>query len=249
MDRNERAFGIVIRSVPYGDGNKRITVLSPEWGLRDVVIYGAGKSKRAVKAPLYTEGTFCVVNNREKKLITLSDLIPVSVHENALSSYVCSVSASLLSELALMERGEERIGMYTLFIDAIEALSDERWTEVLMQYIIRYLRLSGFGTDYLACPSCGRKYLDDETLGFSSRLGAPVCKECDDMSLTLILPPNARSYIRDSLHVPFGRALSFKLSENMKGRIFRYLVRTAELTLGAEIKSARSGLLDLLNIV
>ena len=94
------------------------------------------------------------------------------------------------------------------------------------------------------CPVCGRAYADDEILGFDSSLASPCCHTCDTMNSGLILPPNARRYIRDSLSCQLPQALGFILSENMQRRLLRYVIRLYDSACSVMLKSA-AALLEL----
>lgn len=66
------------------------------------------------------------------------------------------------------------------------------------------------------------------------------------MKQTVILPPSARRYVRDSLLAPLERALLFKISLNMEMRLMRYAIRVYQLSAGCSLKSS-SALLELDN--
>ena len=244
VDRNEKGLAIVIATERYKERDRKITLLSPLWGLVSVTVYGAQKAVKAIKAPLYTEGIFSLYNAKERNALSLVDINPISIHENALSSLEASFASSLFSELIIMQRGEDAPSLFELFTTALDHLNEENWRIVSIQFILRYLSLIGLGTDFISCPVCMRKYTSDEILGFSSALNVPCCKNCDTMNGTFILPPNARSYLRDSLTVPFERAMAFSLSVEMSQRLLRYLIRFSSYALGRELKVVKSGLLN-----
>lgn len=244
MDRNESAPAIVIASAKRGDYDRVITLLSPIWGIRRVTCYGARKSQKAAKAALYTEATFNIYSNPERHTYSLVDLTPISDHSNILLSLEASFAASLMSELVLLEKGEEAESLYELFTESIDELDDVNWRRVLIQFIIRYLDLAGLGTDFISCPVCSKVYADSDILGFSSTLGVPCCPNCDNMAGELILPPNARAYLRDSLRTERERAMQFVISGNMEMRLLRYLTRSLTHILSVNLKCLQSGLLN-----
>ena len=99
-----------------------VTVLSPVWGLRRVLVYGAQKSRKAVRAPLYTEAVFHVYNNRERNLCSLVDLNIISIHENVLSGLEANLSSSLMCEIIMDQRGGEAPAYYTLLTSCLDRL-------------------------------------------------------------------------------------------------------------------------------
>lgn len=234
----------MISSIRSGDNDRRITLLSPVWGLIYATIYGARRSIKSIKAPLYTEGTFCIYRNREKNRNYLVDLTPISFHENLSSSLETSFVASLFSELVLLQRGEDAPMHYQLLTSAFDVLTEENWKAVSVQYILRYLEFSGLSSGFDFCPVCARAYGEKEILGFSSALNVPCCSDCDTMSGKYILPPNARSYLSCSLRTTVENALAFEISDGMLTRLLRYLIRYASLALQTELKAVKSGLLN-----
>lgn len=244
VDRSESALGIIIQTERFREKDRLVTLLSPALGCVKVLVYGAQKSIKAIKAPLYTEGTFVIYHNPERNTRSLTDVTIISMHENLSQSLETSFAAALFSELILLQRGEDAAGYYGLLTEAIDVIDDENYERVAAQFILRYLDISGLGTDFVSCPSCQREYTKEEILGFSSQLNVPCCQSCDTMSKGFILPPSARAYLRDSLRCELGHALTFRISDEMAHRILRYLVRYASFALGCELKSVKSGLLD-----
>ncbi len=244
MDRNESAPAIVISSQKRGDYDRLVTLLSPVWGIRRVVCYGARKSQKAAKASLYTEATFDIYSNPERHVHSLVDLTVISDHGSVLSSLESAFAASLMSELILLEKGEEAESLYDLFTASLDELDELSWRRILIQFILRYLDLAGFKLDFISCPVCGKPYTEKDILGFSSTLGVPCCPNCDNMSGELILPPNARAYLRDSLRTERERAMRFQISGNMEMRLLRYLTRSLPRILSVNLKCLESGLLN-----
>lgn len=214
-----------------------VTVLSPVWGLRRVLVYGAQKSRKAVRAPLYTEAVFHIYNNRERNLCSLVDLNIISIHENVLSGLEANLSSSLMCEIIMDQRGEDAPAYYSLLTSCLDALDADNYQLVVIQFILRALALAGQGLSLSACPVCGRPYGSDEILGFSNQVASPCCHICDNLSGSLILPPNARRYLADSLALELPQALSLGLSGNMRRRIMRYMIRSYRFITASALKS------------
>ena len=58
------------------------------------------------------------------------------------------------------------------------------------------------------------------------------------MSVDLILPPNARRYVRDSLGVALERAMEYSVSDLMATRLMRYAIRLYRLSCPSSLRSA-----------
>lgn len=244
VDRNEKAPAIVIRTERRGERDRIATLLSPVWGLKNIVVYGAQKSRKAVKAPLYTEAVFNIYNSREKGSASLVDLNLISIHENLFSSLPVSFSATLISEITLVSRGEDAPLWYQLVTSCFDSMDEGNWRCVTIQFIVRALELGGRGSDWEHCPVCQKEYEKDEILGYNTDLSCPCCHSCDSLDSALILPPNARRYVHDSMLTDLESALSFRISTLAQKRILRYLVRLYNMSMGTSLRSA-GALLDL----
>ena len=239
MERDSKGLAIVIRTTPIREQDRLLTLFSPSMGIIEAVSYGARKSIRGVKAPLYTEGTFSLEKGRCG--MTLKDIDAISTHSAVLEDLDKSQSAMLFSDLVLTGRSAEP-ELYALFTSALDALEDEGFEKVTVEFIVHFLALEGLSGDYEACPVCGRPYSEGEILGFSSSEGVPVCHDCDTMDGALLLPPNARAYLRRSLELSFGDSLSLVVSEEQEHRIFRYLLRTLPFSFPGKLRSLEYGI-------
>lgn len=238
MDRNESAPAIVIKSERYKERDRIITLLSPVWGLRRVVVYGAQKSRKAVKASLYTEAVFHIYENRERRQTSLVDLNIISIHENVSESLETSFAASLMCEIIMKEKGEDAPAYYSLLTGMFDTLSAQNYRRAVIQFVIRALDISGLAPDFIRCPDCGRRYTEAEILGFSRSGLTPCCSDCDSLSGSFILPPNARRYLKDSLSCDAQKAMGFEISERMETSLMRYTIRLYRMVTSAELKSA-----------
>ena len=193
MERDAKGLAIVIRSIPVRDYDRLLTLFSPSLGLMNVVSYGARKSVRSVKAPLYTEGNFSLEKGRRGW--SLKDIDVISTHEGLHDDLDISQSAMLFSDLILVSRTAEP-----------ELFSKE------------------------------------EVLGFRPDMGVAVCPDCDTMSMTLILPPNARAYLRRIQEVGIEKAMDLTVSPEQEHRVFRYLLRTLLLSFPEKLRSIEHGI-------
>ncbi len=241
MDREQKGLAIVIRSMNIRENDRLLTLFSPSLGLVDIVSYGARKSIRTVKAPLYTEGNFSIEKGRRGW--TLKDIDVISTHECIHDDLMRSQIAMLFSDLVITGRNADP-ALYTLYTDALDLLETEDAEKVAVEFIVHFLSGEGLSGDYCSCPVCGRGYGDGEILGFSSAEGVAVCHDCDTMDGALPLPPNARAYLRRSLEMGMRESMSLLVSEAQEHRIFRYLLRTLPYSFPGRLRSLEYGIWD-----
>ena len=62
------------------------------------------------------------------------------------------------------------------------------------------------------------------------------------MSSSLILPPNARRYVRRTLELDMDNAVLLSVSDLQRHRIFRYFLRLLRLSFPGKLRSIESGI-------
>ena len=82
-------------------------------------------------------------------------------------------------------------------------------------------------------------------LGFSDAEGVAVCSECDTMSGSLILPPNARRFLARTLSLGIRESMDLRISPEQRHRIFRYMLRSLSLSFPGRLGSLEHGIWEL----
>ncbi len=242
MPRDSKTLGIVIRTEKIRDKDKQLSILTPDDGIINVLLFGAQKSMKAVKVSLYSEGIFSLYQKRAGGLYSLKDADILTAHDFILDDLDKISVSSLFSELVIKSRCSDG-NVYKLFAEAIDSLEFIEHRRVAVAFVLKYLGISGLLGDFEYCPSCGRMYRMDEVLGFSSYLSVAVCQDCDTMGKQLILPPNARAYISRILELPFQDSIKLGISDAQLSRVYRYVLRTLEHCFPSDLETLRSGLL------
>ena len=193
MERNVSSLAIVLHSQRYGQLNRRLKLLSVDFGIIDVVSYGARKSLKSVKAEVFSDGQFFLYYNPVKKDYAQDAQIATHDIEDLVSTY----SALFFCELLLRTNGGESAGEYQLLSTALDLLSGlPLYTDrILIQFIHRLTDLLGLRTDLTSCPICERAYGPQEVISFSSSLSCPCCSRCASLESNMLLPPGARRYL------------------------------------------------------
>lgn len=241
MDRDYRTLGIIIKKANKGERNALLTILTPDEGLLSVTAYGSGRGASSCRAPLYGEGLFSLERKNETSFI-LKDSDIISDHEEVKESVGVIAMVSLFSELIIKMRAAGS-AVYDLFTSVLDSIDDGNRDKCAVYFISHFLIIEGLSGGWESCPVCGRRYDEDEILGFSSVTQSAVCSSCDTYSSTLILPPNARRYILRLTEVRLPEALTFTISESFLKKIRDYLIRTLGCIIPGELLSLKSGLI------
>ena len=242
MERDSKGLGIVIKTEEVRTSDRLLSILTPDRGILKVYSYGARKSIKSIKAPLYTEGNFSLYQKGENGIYSLKDIDVISTHDYIYSSLELLTLASLFSEVIIKGQDPDA-RCYELLVDSLDGLELYRPKLVGSVFILKYLQLAGLSGDWKHCPACSRLYRDEEILGFSSFDRVAVCSDCDTMNMTNILPVNARRFCARVLELDDKDAFCLGISDEQISRIFRYLVKTLTLVFPVAIKTIESGLL------
>lgn len=241
MDRSVKTQAIVIRTARYGELHKIVTLLSPDLGIVSAVVYGGRKGKRTALAPLFSVGTFQLYNNPVKKEYSIEEgvlsFVPTSIADDLESTY----TASLMCELVMKTPSDDPQPVFGLLKAALHHLESSSLEEphskrALIAFVWKLLQISGLAPDLEYCPSCDRRYEEDETLSFSSSILAPACRDCGD-SEELVLPPGARRYLRYTQGMEYEDAVGVKLNPAAEARVLNYMTKWIRLHVNAPIKT------------
>ena len=102
MDRNIQTRAIVLSVRKYGELHKAVTILSPDLGLVDAIIFGGRKGKKTALAPLFSISTLQLYHNPLKKEYSVtegeSSFIPQAITEDLACTYTASFFCEIISK-------------------------------------------------------------------------------------------------------------------------------------------------------
>lgn len=246
MERNVSSLAIVLHSQRHGQLNRRLKLLSVDFGIIDVISYGARKSLKSVKAEVFTDAQFFLYYNPVKKDYTLKDAQVVATHDDIRDDLSRTYCALFFCELLLKTNGGESAGEYQLLSTALDMLTafPKRTDQILIQFVHRVTDLLGLRTDLTSCPICERVYGEKEILSFSSSLSCPCCSACASLDSGMLLPPGARRYLVLTSKLGYEESVLVPLSPTATQRIKNYLLRYAQIITGGTLKTLSAGILQ-----
>ncbi len=242
MERDFKTLGIVVGKTNVRDNDVLLSVLTPDYGVMDVFVYGVRKSSRAVRARLFTEANFSLSRKGENGKVSLKDLDVLSLHEGMDESLEKVGWGSLFSEM-VVKAGCQGGEIYSLLASTLDHMEEGDVDRSAIYFMVHFLRLQGLSGDWHSCPKCQKEYEAEEILGFSPVSGCAVCSRCDEMEGTLILPPNARKYLARVYGCTFPQAMALSISGEMVKRISRNLMRSLRYSFPGVLKTLDSGLI------
>lgn len=238
MERSIQTQAIVVKTSKVGEMHKLLTLLCPDLGLVNVMVYGGRKGKKTALAPLFSIGTFQLYHNPVRGEYSLeeavSSFIPEAIMQNLESTY----TAALLCEIVSKTLTDEPEPVFNTLKNALLALETKTQSPKIITicFMWKMLQLWGLAPDLEYCPVCERQYEENEILIFSNNISSPCCKNCGDTDY-LILPPGARRYLKYTLPLDFQQAIEIKLNPAAEVRIFSYLTKWIKIHVNAPIKT------------
>ncbi|MDT3390567.1 MAG: DNA repair protein RecO [bacterium] len=230
MDRNIQTQAVVLSVRKYGDLHKAVTLLSPDLGIVDAIIFGGRKGRKTALAPLFSVSTVQIYHNPVKKEYSITEGVSSFVPQAITEDLACTYTASFFCEIISRTPTDEPLQTFSLLRDALAALEADPASRkrITAAFIWKLMQLSGTAPDLEFCPVCDKKYADDEVLYFSAPLNAPCCKSCSD-SEYLVMMPGSRRYLRYTMGMEFTGAAAVVLNPAAEDRIFSYMLRWAGL--------------------
>jgi DNA repair protein RecO (recombination protein O) len=196
MGQTYKATGINLKSIPLGEADRLLTILTPEYGVIRAVAPGARKSrsKLGARANLFVVNELLLSRGRSLDKINQAETI---VAFTGLSKQLACLTASqYLAELVLSQAGSEHTHaeLFTLLCQTLTQLEQDSATEILntlTQAVYHLLNWGGIAPQVFRCclsqtPIQVNLADPDWRVGFSFTAGGVV-------SLTASSPPQPQS--------------------------------------------------------
>lgn len=185
MNRNIKTDSIILRSRRIGELHKGLSCLTRSHGIIDAIAYGAGKGKSKLSGLV---DPFSILHlylyyDPVKDNYKISDIDQKIIFPNIRLELGKFYIASFWSELILksFSGGGESEQVYPLFAESLIILNEidkEGQNLILIQFIWRYLKISGFQADTGHCTRCDRVLTDTPEVFFDERDNEIVCSDC-----------------------------------------------------------------------
>ncbi len=244
MERNIKTEAIVVGTRKLGEINRGITLLSPDLGIIEAVIYGGQKSRKASRPPLFSIGEFYLQHSPETRRYCLTDVSLISDCPFEFSLRQVGI-ASFMAELGRKVGEPDPRQTYKLLYSALQELSrsheEPGLSIVLIQFVWQLMKAAGFTTDMDLCPICEKPYSENQVLAYSASLNFFCCENCAD-DKRLFLGPGARKYFGLTLQMDFNQAIEVPLLQSTASRLRRLMISYADEVSGHRLRTVESGM-------
>ena len=191
---------ILLRSVPYGEADRVVTLLGASTGRLSAMARGARRSLRRFGGGLGlgARGEAILRESPHAELLTLESFdvadgragLGADLGRTAHAGYV----AELCDRLCAVRQPEPEVFTWLdRFLTLLEARGAS--AERLRTFELGLFQRLGFGLQLAACVACGRSDLGDEVARFDAERGGVVCAACGRRG-TLLFPAARRALQR-----------------------------------------------------
>ncbi len=252
MNRNSESDVIILKNSRIGDIHQGVTMLSSDTGLISAIAHGAYSQKgklRGLTNPFF-HGHCYLYTDPVKKSVKITDLVISDYFPGLRESVTRYYSASLWAELVLKTFGGESEALFALLLAALRVLDNaDDCSAVTIQFLWRYLELSGLQPDLGGCASCGRQLPHGTSRRYHARHSGFLCRECAaaapepgaGAAEAITLSAGAAAYLQHTGALEFPAALGVGADRALLGNAKRMLYRLAQDVAEAPLNTLRIG--------
>lgn len=183
----ETVTGMVLSTMPIGEYDKRLVILTKELGRISAFAKGARRPNSPLMASSqpFAFGEFTLYQGRNSYTVNSVQIqnyfeeLRTDLEKVAYGMYFCEVAAHLTYE------NVEAVGILKLLYQSLRALNKENLPKEMVRAIfeIKVLAFNGETPSVFECVKCQKKPEPESTgfyAGFSSKAGGLVCHCCKD---------------------------------------------------------------------
>ncbi|GAA0341180.1 DNA repair protein RecO [Bacillus carboniphilus] len=235
--------GIVIRTTPYGETNKIVTLFTREWGKIGVMARGAKKpsSKLSSCTQLFTVGSYLIQMSRG--LGTLHQGEASQSMRHLREDIVLTAYAAYIVELVEKATDERKPNprLYEDLVLTLHYLQEEYDPDIMkVLFEIKMLPLLGLKPTLNECVNCKEK---QGQFGFSVRENGFLCHRCFEIDPYYIpISPSTTKLLSQFSRIKLEQIGSINVKESTKKELNLVMEQYYETYTGLYLKS--KGVLD-----
>jgi len=183
--KQETVLGLVLSAAPVGEYDKRLVILTKEYGKIAAFAKGARKPNSVLIAcsQPFVFGKFSIYQGRTSYTVVSAEV--QNYFEELRKDLEAAYYGFYFCELAeyLTRENVESVGMLKLLYQTLRVLTVKKIPVELVRYIyeLKIFALNGESLQVFECINCGKKTKDfKEDARISIRRGGLVCESCMD---------------------------------------------------------------------
>ncbi len=175
---------IILQTRKFGEIHKRITLLTPNEGIIYANAYGAAKGKSKLAGTVLPFSTLHInlYYDPVKNGYKITEAHPIRTHTRVHGNLKRYYAADMIAEVLLKSfGGGESEPFYKLIseaLDFLETVEHQKIVYVLIQFLWRYIGLSGLAVDFDRCANCGIALHTGDTIFIDIINHGSFCPSC-----------------------------------------------------------------------
>ncbi len=219
-----------MRRDDYGEADRLVTLLTPDYGKLRVLAKGARKptSRKAGHIELFTRTRLLLARGRTFDLITQAELVEAhrplreEIQRGALAHYLCELTERFAPE------GSDAAPLYDLLADGLSWLCETRDPRLAARYFeLRLLTLEGYRPQLFRCARTQSPLVDDAPgapVAFSPSEGGVLSNEAALLARDVFpLSRSGLALLRALQTQPFGAVRSLDVPRELHEHVERAL--------------------------
>jgi DNA repair protein RecO (recombination protein O) len=174
--------GIVLRTYSFGEADKVVIILSPNYGKLRTVAKGVRKTKSRFGGRLEPFTHIDLVLYEGRNLDTVTQVSVIEAYPSLRMDYEAVLAAGTMVEVtdAIAQENESSTGLFLLLQRGLEALeSGANSLDLLSLFLLKAAGVLGVSPSLEFCAGCGRAPSKEEKFRFAFGSGGLVCHSCE----------------------------------------------------------------------
>lgn len=220
-------MGMVLSTMPIGDYDRRVVILTKECGKISAFAKGARKPNSALLAcsQPFTFGKFTLIQGRSSYNLIHAEVsnyfteLREDLDAVALGMYFCEFADYY------GEENMEARDMLKLLYQSLRALSKNTIDHQLIRYIfeLKVMAVNGEGPQVYSCVKCNQEVICDKAYAFHVGEGGILCEQCrNQYPGSFLISPATIYTLQYILMSPIEKLFTFRVSEQVLKEL-RYL--------------------------
>lgn len=252
-ERNRETQAIIISLKKQGEQNRIVTILTPEQGIINCMLYGGPKSKLRSMVQPFNSGTIYLYTDNIKHSTKITDFdakkIHLSLRENLYKSWVAIFASEIVLKTKCAGDSKKAFILLSALLDGIDAVNEEEARLGTLRFLWRYIELLGIQPDVRECCSCGNSLLSKEhDIFYIENQNGFVCSDCipyneNKKYQTTLLKADIHSitYLAAINELKPGKVRELILPAESASKLKRLLYYLIEKSCGIKLESLESG--------
>jgi DNA repair protein RecO (recombination protein O) len=245
MQRCISTNAIIIRRERSGEFHKGLTLLTSDLGLVRATAYGAYKmqSRLRMASEPFTHCAAELYHNPVSHTYKVTELEVRESFPHLQGELPRIATASLWVEVVQKSyaAGELSDQLYRLFVECLRVLDAAATRDipyVAIQFLWRFLALSGSQPDITRCDACGRPFGESTPAFYDPRVNGLCCEACR-LPSDLSLPAGGRRYLDASSSLTVAQAAALRLEVSSLPALREAILGITQAVLEKELSTIR----------